>query len=281
MRPALLMMTAMTLWVVVEIVGSVATRDMPIAELVWLRYVFHLLFMLIVLAPRFGIGYLRTRRPWLQLGRSLLMVIMPGSFVLGIRTMSSGEIMSVFWIAPVMVPWLALAIGERARMPTWAAVVLGWVGAALTYRLASRTFGANVVLPLAMAGSFAIYVVVTRVLDRSEAVLTNLFYTALGVVLVLTPLMAFVWQRPSLTALAASCAVGVIGWFTLWTLDLSLRAAPASWSAPFMFFQVVVTEAVRMLGLHALPRPSQLAGLVLIGAALVIAAWARTDRSPS
>jgi drug/metabolite transporter (DMT)-like permease len=277
MPAPLLMMAAMTLWVLVEIAGSVATRQIPIAELVWLRYVFHLLFMGVVLAPRFGLQYVRTRRLGLQLVRSVLMVIMPLSFMVGLRAMPAGEVFSVFWVAPLLVPVFAVPFGERPSGRTWALVLLAWAGTAVTYHLAARGLGWNVVPPLIMAGSFALYLVLTRVLDRTEGILTNLFYTALGVVVATTPLMPFVWEPPSLLALAGACAVGIIGWFALWTLDLSLRAAPASRCAPFLFFQVVVTEILRAVARHGLGQ-SQAIGLAMICVALVIAARSHFDR---
>ena len=49
----------MTLWLAVEIVGGIAMRELPIPQLVWLRYIFHLLLMFIVLGPRQGLGFVR------------------------------------------------------------------------------------------------------------------------------------------------------------------------------------------------------------------------------
>ena len=40
---------------VTAMIAGVATRDIPLTELVWLRYVFHLLLMFVILAPRTGI----------------------------------------------------------------------------------------------------------------------------------------------------------------------------------------------------------------------------------
>jgi hypothetical protein len=81
-------MLAMTLWVAVEVIGSVAARDIALPQLVWLRYVFHLLLMSLVIAPRTGPAFVRTSRPVLHFARSLLMVVMPGSCILGARFLS-------------------------------------------------------------------------------------------------------------------------------------------------------------------------------------------------
>ena len=41
----------------------------PLPPLIWARYTVHLLFMLVLLAPRMGLDLLRTKRPGLQILR--------------------------------------------------------------------------------------------------------------------------------------------------------------------------------------------------------------------
>jgi len=262
----------MTLWSLVEIVAALATREIPIPELVWLRYLFHLSFMLLVVAPIAGTGFIRTGRPVLQIFRSLLMLVMPLSFMLALPVMSAGQAFAEFWIAPVLVLLMAAAIGERASWLTWAAVVLGWCGAAITYRTALAGLHWSV-YPVIMAASFALYVVLTRVLDRTETLLANLFYTAAGVAIALTPVIPFIWQPPSLKVLAVCAAVGLLGWVSLWTLELSLRATSASWISPFMFAQIIAADVMRLV-IRGQAGHAVVAGGLIIGFALCLAAVA-------
>ena len=261
-------MLAMTLWVAVEVIGSVAARDIALPQLVWLRYVFHLLLMSLVIAPRTGPAFVRTSRPVLHLARSLLMVVMPGSYILGARFLSVTQIMGVFWIAPVLVVLFARTIGDRASPTTWAAVIAGWVAATGMYRPNPSAIGWAVVFPLAMAASFALYIVLTRVLDRTEGVETNLFYSAAGVVLAVAPAMLLLWEQPTRRALAASLAVGVVGYVVLWSLDLAVRAAPPSRTAVFLFFQVLVVKFLTAAGNFDFRSRSLWLGTALICAAM-------------
>jgi drug/metabolite transporter (DMT)-like permease len=249
-------------------IAGVATRDIPLTELVWLRYVFHLLLMFVILAPRTGTGFVRTRRPILHLARSLLMVVMPVSYILGSRYVPGGPFMGIFWIAPVLVLVFARMIGERPSLVTWGAVLAGWVAALGLYRPSIAAMGWPALYPLAMAASFSLYIVLTRVLDRTEGVWTNLFYSAAGVLAALTPVLPLVWRLPTPAALAVSAAVGTLGFVVLWSLDLAVRVWPASRTAVFLFFQIIVTKfAVAAVG-GSFSGKSLWAGTLLIGAAM-------------
>ena len=267
----------MTLWVGVEIIGSIATRDIPIPQLVWLRYVFHLLLMLIVVVPRAGSGFVRTRRPVLHVARSLLMVVMPGSFILGVRSMSMTQVMGIFWIAPLLVLLFARLIGERASSTTWLAVMTAWIGALGLYRPDIAAIGWAAIYPLSMAASFALYIVLTRVLDRTEGVATNLFYSAAGVAVVVAPVMLLIWRQPTLRALVASLTVGVVGYVVLWSLDLAVRMWRAPRTAVFLFSQILVAKFLSAALALDFNSKSLWLGTALICAAMY--AEARSDDS--
>ena len=49
-------------------------------EIIWGRYTFHALFMILLLGPRYGLGLVRTQRLGLQVTRSLLLLAATGSF---------------------------------------------------------------------------------------------------------------------------------------------------------------------------------------------------------
>jgi drug/metabolite transporter (DMT)-like permease len=267
--PALLLIS-MTLWVAVEIVGSIATRELSIPQLEWLRYVFHLLLMVIVLGPRQGLGFVRTTRPVLQIVRSLLMVVMPVSFMLGVRAMPASQVLGIFWIAPVLVVVFSRAIGERATSLTWIAVLAGWLAALGLNRPSLASLNWSVGYPLAMAASFALYIVLTRVLDRTEGVLTNMFYSAAGVALALTPVLPSFWLRPSATAVMASAAVAIGGYAVLWTLNLALRVWPAPRTAAFLFVQVLIMRFVEVTDSRQFSSKSLWAASALVVASLYI-----------
>src|ERR1041385_9495226 len=56
----------------------------PVAQIVWARFTGHLLIMLLVFLPQYGRRLLATRRPAVQIGRSLLMLVSNMMFVVAI-----------------------------------------------------------------------------------------------------------------------------------------------------------------------------------------------------
>jgi hypothetical protein len=73
LRGMFLIMSAVFLFSSMDTLAKYALRSYPLAPLIWARYTVHMLFMLVLLAPRMGWGLVRTRRPGLQLLRGLLL----------------------------------------------------------------------------------------------------------------------------------------------------------------------------------------------------------------
>lgn len=281
-RRAILMMLAfVALWAAVEVLaGGVLSRYSPY-QVVWTRYAVHLALMLAVWGWREPLVLLRTRRPVFQLARSLLMLGMPASWIVGMQAgVHIGTLMTLFWLSPLFIMALArILLGEPLHAPLWAAAVAGFVGSLILHQPAPVDRVELLVYPVGMALCFSLYVVMTRSL-RNEDVRANLFYTALGVLIALTPAMPAVWTTPLLHDLLAMVGVGVLGFLALFALDRMASAAPVSISAPFAYLQIAFLFLIATLaGMeleHTLRRT--VAGLLLIvGAALFL--WLR-QREP-
>jgi drug/metabolite transporter (DMT)-like permease len=236
-------------------------------QIVWSRYAVHLLALLLICGWRRPQRLWHTRRLPLQLGRSLLMLVMPLSFALAVSLGTpAATVWSVFWVAPLMI----VAIGhwllrERVSSRVWIGAALGAVAAAAVMAPTSTGSPLLLLLPLAMAASFSLYVVLTRSL-RDEDVRANLFYTAFGVFALLTPYMGVVWVTPSVHDAIVMIGIGVIGLVALLALDRAASAAPVSTAAPVLHLHVVCLAAVETL-LHGQPPSNR----VLAGAAIIVA----------
>jgi hypothetical protein len=166
-------------------------------QIVWARYGVHLLFMLLVWGTRQPASLIATRRPAFQLGRSMLMVLMPASWAIAIgRGAPPTAVLAIFWLVPLMVLALAAAgLGERPRRREWLMAGCGFVGTSLIFHPMVLPGKLNFVLALTMGLSFSLYIVMTRslrakyqgqpVLDRARRVRRA------------TPVMPWVWITPS------------------------------------------------------------------------------------
>ena len=80
MRARILTVTVTGVWSGVEALAARVLHHYTVYQIVWARYGVHLLFMLLVWGTRQPASLIATRRPAFQLGRSMLMVLMPASW---------------------------------------------------------------------------------------------------------------------------------------------------------------------------------------------------------
>lgn len=278
-----LMLLMALAWTVTELLPVLLLAEHSLVQVVWVRYGVHLLLMLLLLAPREGLRFLRTRRPALQVGRGLLMIVMPASFILALGRVEMDAMLTVFWLAPLLLLALAALLQrDLAGWKTWAAALGSTLGAALILRPGAG-LAAAAPYGLLMGLSFSLYVVLTRSL-RSERTATNLFYSALVVFLPLTFFVSRFWSPLDLHDLLVLAGVGVAGLVVLWAVDRATDIAPISSLAPLVALQVVLYDVLSPLFWGT--RPARLA---LVGAALTlfcaVAGWlipagAHSDLSP-
>ncbi len=265
------------LWALVELLAGQVLHRYSGYQVVWMRYLVHLLLMLLLWGWRQPATLWRTRRPIYQLSRSALMLLMPASWIvasgLGVGAEST---MGVFWLAPLLVVTFArFVLGERPRPAVWLIALVASVGAMCIYSPRSLSLGPPLLLPLSMGLSFSLYVVMTRSL-RDEPVRANLFYTALGVFLLLTPAMPGLWVPPDAHAVLVMAGVGSLGFLCLLALDRACEQAEASTVAPLCALQIVFMTLISIAGGQH-PGRRDLLGLVLITGS-AIAVWALAFR---
>jgi drug/metabolite transporter (DMT)-like permease len=238
---------ASLIWALMEIIVQHIPGRYPIYQIVWVRYGVHLLFMLAVFGRAQGKKLLSTNRLGLQILRALMMLVMPISFIVATNTMSVSNIVSLFWLAPLLIiVFSRVLLGESVSWASWGLAVAGWVVVIALVGPNQNISGSGVLLALAAAVSFSLYVVMTKML-QGESVLTNLFYTALGVFIPLSLAVASFWQPLTLRAAFMMSSLGLLGFLLLWMLDKALDAASPSALAPFLFTQTFFMIALEFL----------------------------------
>ena len=239
------------LWALMEIVTAYAAIQYSLYQVVWVRYATHLLFMLVVFGPRYKMQLISTQRLGLQLVRAVMMLIMPVSFIFAVNYMSVGNILSVFWLAPTLIIGLSmLLLKENAPWWIWLLTLIGLGCIAVLTRPTPSVTVLGIALSLAMGLSFSLYVVMTRLL-REESTLTNLFYTAIGVLIPLSLRLPSFWKPLTLQGGLLMALVGLLGFALLWVLDKALEMTSTALVAPFfyseMFFLIVLRLISRIL----------------------------------
>jgi len=216
----------------VEIVAGPLLRRYSPYQVVWCRYAIHLLVVLACLGDS---APWRTKRPGLQMLASLCMLAMPHYFVVGSRAIPAVNVWALFWISPLLalaIAWIALR--ERPTGLNWLVGGACFPASLLIFAEKPLPPLSGLLAPLAMALSFAAYVVLLRML-REESMASKLFYTALGVFLGLSPAMPGLFVFPDLRAAVTLVAIALLGLIFLVFFDRALEQATVSTAAPFIY----------------------------------------------
>ena len=265
-RGPVLIMTAVAMFVVMDTISKYLAGFYPVPAIVWARYFFHLLLVLIVLGPRLGLGLARTRRLGVQLARGLMLAGSTLFFVFGIQRMPLAETSSITFISPVLVTLLAaFFLKETVDAARWLAVAGGFVGVLIIIRPGSGVFSWAAVLPLCCAASFACYQILTRKLANLESPYTSIFYSGLVGSVLMSFALPYVWiwpQRPMHWLLFV--VIGIIGGLSHLILIKAYDYAPASRLAPFSYTQLIWVSLSGYLVFGHFPDHWSLIGMAVI-----------------
>lgn len=276
----LLMATFAALWAAIDALEGALLQRYSLYQILWARFAVHLSVMLGVWGWRQPRLLWATQRPLFQFARSMLMLGMGASWILGLQAgIDAATLMCVFWLSPLLILVLSWMFWrERISALLWLATFCAACGAFALHPPARLATVSSLAWPLAMALCFSLYVTMTRSL-RTESIASNLFYAALGVFLALTPAMPGLWAMPEPLDALVMCVIGVLGLGGLFALERMVAAGPVSISAPFAYLQIVAAAAI---GLMAGVESQYSARRVIVGLLLIVGAtsflWLRESR---
>ena len=254
------------MFVVMDTTSKYLSRYYPVPAIVWARYFFHVLLVVVALGPRLGWGLVRTRRLGAQLLRGLLLAGSTLFFVFAIKTMPLAETSSITFVAPVLVTLMgAFFLKEKVETARWLAVAGGFAGVVIIVRPGGDVFTWTSVLPLCCAACFAGYQILTRKLANLESPYTSIFYSGLVGSVLMSLTLPYVWVRPqSLFHALLFIVVGIIGGLSHLILIKAYDYAPASSLAPFSYTQLIWVTVMGYLVFGQFPDFWSLIGIGVI-----------------
>lgn len=243
---------------------------LPAEQLAWSRYFGQTLAMLVLFAPKRGLSLLSTKRPWLHLWRSALMLACTLLFFNAVRIMPLADAVAISFLSPLLLVALAaLLLKERVGVRRWAAVAVGLVGALIIVRPGMGVANWGAVLVLIMCLTYALYLVATRVAAaEGEDSIVSLFYSGLLGAAALTAWISFGWIWPANAFDGVLFAIlGLFGGVGHYLIILAYRDAQAAALAPLNYLSLIWAVAFGWLFFGNFPD-----GPTLLGAAVVAAA---------
>jgi drug/metabolite transporter (DMT)-like permease len=258
-------MFAVTLFVCMDSLAKFLTTRIPVTEIVWARYVFHLATMLPVILWHGVRRLATTSRSGLQIVRSMMLLAVTILFNMGFRHLPLATVTAIGFATPLVVTALAVPLlKEKVGPRRWAAVLVGFAGVLVVVRPGGESFNIAVFFPLAGALCNACYQLATRALSGRDSALTTIFWTGLGGCIAMSPVMPWVWQAPDALEWGLLALYGLLGFFSHYMLILAFRHASASVLAPFSYVQLVLAIVSGMVFFNNVPDVWTFLGTILI-----------------
>lgn len=230
------------------------------------RYVVSVMLVSLMLNPWSRPGITRTRRPWLQGFRSLLLL---GSTVLNflaLQYLQLVETVSIMFAGPLLVALLSgPMLGEWAGPRRLVAIGIGFIGVLVVTRPGLGGLHPAALFCVAGCFCYAFYSITTRMLAASDPPETTMFYSGMVGMVLLLPALPFVWTWPQDTlSWVLLVAVGAFGAIGHWLLILAHQRAPATVLAPFIYSQIIWMAALGWLVFGDVPDAYTFAGAGIV-----------------
>jgi hypothetical protein len=111
------MCAACTLFPIMNGIVQVLSRTYPSEQIIWARTTGHLLIVLALIVPRYGLSVLKSRKPGVQVSRSLLLLASTTFFFFSVKDVPLAKASSISFIATSRASAKAFSYAP-ARPPT-------------------------------------------------------------------------------------------------------------------------------------------------------------------
>ncbi len=287
-------------------VAAISVNDMlikqlsggyPLHQMIFVRSLIGLIFMLFFVYFEGGWMILKTRRPVLHLVRCVMVLIANMSFFTALAVVPLADATALFFVAPLLITLLSIPIlGEKVGPRRLGAVGIGFCGVVLMmqpWNTGLQIEGRRVVLilPVIGAAAYAMMQVLTRKLGVASKASALAVYLQSGFLIVSIGffliagdgrysdsfdnaslrflLRAWVW--PPETDLYWFLALGLCSAVVGYSMSQAYRIADAATIAPFEYVGLPLAVFWGWLMFGELPGPVVFAGIgLIVGGGLLV-----------
>ncbi len=262
----LLMLSAVVLFSCSDATAKYLSGELPVFEIVWLRYIAFVLF-LVPSALRSGGRIFRSTRPGLQILRGLCMLASSMLFITCLPVLPLADATAIGFVSPLFITALSIPfLGEQVGLRRWAAILVGLIGVLIVVRPGTSAFQPAALLPILSALAWAGAIILTRKMSGADGTATTLLFTAVSAMVLISFVVPFDWVMPSLRQIGLGLVYGAFASGGQWLVVLAYHRAGASVLAPLIYSQLVWAATLGFLIFGAAPD-----AWTLLGAAVIIA----------
>ncbi len=261
MTGGMLLLTAMDVCV-----KLIVEAHLEPVQLIAVRGWVMLALMLAILPWAGGLGTIKTSRPIPMLARGVFGFLAPFSFFTALQTVPLAEAMVIFFAAPIiMTAMSALLLKEAVGPYRWGAVLAGFVGVVIAINPSPTGFDPTLLLVIVATFTYASLFLVGRWLSDTESTFGLVFYFNLGMTIVASLAMPFLWQPLTIELIAGIVTIACLALTGHFLVTQAFVSAPLGIVAPFEYTALLWGVLFSYLVWGDLP-----AQHVWIGAAIII-----------
>lgn len=241
MRGVLMMCISTMAFSVMHVTIRQVSFEVPVFQVVFLRNLFGLLFLMPMLMSG-GMGSLRTDRIGLHMFRAVLNIIAMMMFFYALTITPLAKTTALSFISPIFAAALSvLVLKERFRLHRWAAIGAGFVGMLIILRPGVVEMDTGGMLVVFAASFAAVTIVVIKVLSRTDSSVTIAAWMAIFLSLLSVGPAIWVWVWPSAAAWGWLFVIGFFGTIAQLSISQALKETDPTAVLPFDFLKLVWT----------------------------------------
>ncbi|GAA0777090.1 DMT family transporter [Roseibium denhamense] len=252
---------------ILDATAKYLSATLPTLQIVWVRFVSHLIIAVILFRVWKTPTLLHTKRPWLQIVRAFCLLGTTVFNFLAVRYLQLAETMAIMFAAPFVITALAGPfLGEWAGPRRWAAIVVGFVGVLVVTQPGSGGMHWAAIYSIAAMLFYSTYALLTRQLTATDSSAGMLIISGAVAAVAMAPAGISNWVTPpDVWTWVLLCATGAFGGGGHFLFIMAHRLAPAPMLAPFIYTQIVWMVALGYLVFADVPTV-----MTLFGAAIVV-----------
>lgn len=236
--------------------------QIPPLQIVWIRFVSHVIIAAVLFQVWRNLHLLRTKRPILQGVRAICLLGTTIFNFLAVQYLQLAETMSIMFAAPFVVTALAgPMLGEWAGPRRWAAIVVGFCGVLIVTQPGMGGMHWAAIYSVAAMSFYSVYALLTRRLTATDSSAGMLILSGAVAALAMTPVGLTVWEAPpDFLHWALLLSTGFWGALGHWLFITAHRRASAPILAPFIYIQIVWMIGLGFVVFDDIPTLSTLVG---------------------
>ena len=209
---------------------------------------------------------LNTNQPFIQFSRGVILSLNNCLVVYTFTLLGLVETHAIIACYPLIVAGLSVPfLGERFGWRRWMAIFTGFIGVIIILRPNTNVITEGSIFAIVGAIMFAVYLILTRYVSRSDTAITSFFWTGIGGTVTMSLISFFIWDnilKEDYLWLLLMCILSAGSHFMM---VKTLQVAEASVVQPFSYLQLVFGS---IIGVTIFSESIDL--MIIIGALVVI-----------